>query len=744
MNKQHYALLMVFFFLFSIEYASALTLYSQQSGTWGLGGTGNLFNTVRDGTGTYYDGNTLAWEDPFNEIIIQSGHTIVFRWATHLLGSLIIEPDAKLYTNDTSSPTNYIIWSFGDGFTVDGELGNGIPADPAQADRIAITVCAPLIKGTGTITVRDLNWQACNPLEIGATINVHTYDAGAWNTWYPYRGQGVGAVQDITVANGGELNVYGSFAADYDLRFAPAVATNQSDYASKLIIDGKFKVYQGNLILKTDNSSGQNFNLIVNGTGETYFEEFIFCNGGSGDPLAYTGQASSSLEISGLLETTATDPIQYSSANSFVSMSTGSNFKLNGDANQQLDDDVFGRRYYDVELAGTGPKVLEGDVAINNELNFTDTGIQLGSFNLTMLKTFVASATNDVFQNSSSTKFIETNGSGSVKAYVPLGSFFGPSSITWPVGNGTYNELSFQVFSNTATTGDFYSVNVANQVLSNGTTGTALTSAVVQKTWNIKEDTPAGESINITFMWAPTDESPDFNTNNTWVSHYNGTIWDTDLQGNGAAGLNGGFKTRRRNGINDFSPFTIFSNATALPVELSYFNGKKVQEGVQLDWQTASELDNKEFIIERSFDGRSFEPIGSVVGNGTTSIPQGYHFVDYHPMTGPNYYRLAQVDFSGTMEYSKIIALEITPNTKRIHIFPSLVNDQLHFQLDAPAVTSSEIEVWNAQGQKVLQKSIQVGSLKSLVDVTQLSPGKYWLRFKSEHQISDAISFIKY
>jgi len=109
-----------------------------------------------------------------------------------------------------------------------------------------------------------------------------------------------------------------------------------------------------------------------------------------------------------------------------------------------------------------------------------------------------------------------------------------------------------------------------------------------------------------------------------------------------------------------------------LPVELTGFRVAVRNSGLELQWSTASELNNARFLIERSGADGSFSSIGEVKGAGTTSTPQDYKFTDRNPMSGTNYYRLRQEDFDGKFEYSPVIAaqgpasvtetMKITPN----------------------------------------------------------------------------------
>ena len=737
MNLKHYATALT---LLALAYTQtfALTLYTMQNGIWGPGGTTGLFNTASDGSGTSYDGSSTLWQGAANELIIQSGHVIEFKHNSFTLGNLTVGVNAKLYSNDITNASNYILDIRGTSLTVKGEIGNGIPANPEDADRIGIHTEGGTFSGAGTITVRELVWNYNNALIINCILNIHKYDT-TWENWYPYPGFGSGTAADLTINTDYELNIYGNLAPDYDLRFTPAVATNASDILGKFSVDGTLAVYGGNCLMKTDNSNNQDFFIIINSDGKLYAENTIICNRGIGDPAPYLGLGQIVIAVSGELESAATDPIQYSSIASSINIRAGSKFKLSGAANQILDEDVDGATYSTVELGGIGPKMLNANIKIDNQLIFTDCGMQLGNFNLTMTKTFAASTTSDVFQNYSDTKFIETNGTGSLKVFVGEGSFFNPFRITIPVGNGTYNETTWE---NYPAVSDFLSVKVSNQVLSDGSTGTPVTSLVVQKTWDIKEDTPGGQNMNATFKWAPADESPDFNRNDTWVSHHDGVNWDTDIQGTGGATADGAYYTRTRNGITDFSPYAIYSSAALLPVELVDFSGKLKEDMVILDWQTASEKDNKQFIVEHSPDGRDFKAIGVVAGAGTTNLAQAYNFNHYNPINGFNYYRLKQEDYSGDTNYSPIVVVAIKKRQTTLNVFPTLANDHVNCNFEdwtGPA----QIEIVNITGKSMLLLDLEWYGSDQSIDISTLSPGKYWLNLKTGAGEAHTVQFIK-
>lgn len=97
-----------------------------------------------------------------------------------------------------------------------------------------------------------------------------------------------------------------------------------------------------------------------------------------------------------------------------------------------------------------------------------------------------------------------------------------------------------------------------------------------------------------------------------------------------------------------------------LPVTLTLFTGQVMDGGNELRWTTATEINNKGFYVERSVDGRIFtqlEYIASKAVNGNSTTPLSYNFMDKEP-TAKSYYRLRQIDFDGTANYSTTILLE--------------------------------------------------------------------------------------
>lgn len=92
-----------------------------------------------------------------------------------------------------------------------------------------------------------------------------------------------------------------------------------------------------------------------------------------------------------------------------------------------------------------------------------------------------------------------------------------------------------------------------------------------------------------------------------------------------------------------------------LPIQLIEFRGSSRPHDVLLEWVTASEMNNKEFLIERSADGRTFEAIGTVPGAGYSTTRLEYTWIDDEPLPSAAYYRLRQMDFDGSHTLSDVI-----------------------------------------------------------------------------------------
>ncbi len=150
---------------------------------------------------------------------------------------------------------------------------------------------------------------------------------------------------------------------------------------------------------------------------------------------------------------------------------------------------------------------------------------------------------------------------------------------------------------------------------------------------------------------------------------------------------------------------------TPLPVELASFEGKATQSGISLEWETASEQNNSHFEVERSADGKAFEQLGTVAGNGNSSVFLTYRYLDKHPFAGLNYYRLKQVDFDGTYEYSNVVAVTAAEKSEQLQVQllpnPCLQGDcQLNLATATPG-QPVRVQLQDLTGRVVFEQSLR-------------------------------------
>ena len=113
-----------------------------------------------------------------------------------------------------------------------------------------------------------------------------------------------------------------------------------------------------------------------------------------------------------------------------------------------------------------------------------------------------------------------------------------------------------------------------------------------------------------------------------------------------------------------------------IPVELIIFNAEVVEKTVKLNWVTATETNNRGFYVERFAESlnRIWERIAFVKGNGTTTEPKSYSFID-NKITARKYkYRLKQIDYDGTFKYSNEIVVEINYSPKEYILYQNYPN----------------------------------------------------------------------
>ena len=172
-------------------------------------------------------------------------------------------------------------------------------------------------------------------------------------------------------------------------------------------------------------------------------------------------------------------------------------------------------------------------------------------------------------------------------------------------------------------------------------------------------------------------------------------------------------------------PFTC--SQSTLPVTLTNFNAVGRSGKVALTWETATEVNNDGFAIERKVGNGVYEKIGFVDSKapGGTGENFSYSFDDFNPQAkGVTYYRLAQADLDGKITYSEIRAVRLGNGAILISVYPNPSRGTTNVVLP-DGVGTVDVSVDDFTGKSV-QRLTGINSKN--FQVNNLKPGIYMIR----------------
>ncbi|MBP6672189.1 MAG: T9SS type A sorting domain-containing protein [Bacteroidetes bacterium] len=146
------------------------------------------------------------------------------------------------------------------------------------------------------------------------------------------------------------------------------------------------------------------------------------------------------------------------------------------------------------------------------------------------------------------------------------------------------------------------------------------------------------------------------------------------------------------------------SSTVALPVELTSFTAAVRGKNVELVWNTATEVNNAGFNIERRSLTGEWTKVGFVEGNGTVNNPKSYRFSDNVPSAASYQYRLKQIDRDGKFEYSPVVDAVVGLTTADYQLsqnYPNPFNPSTTFSFAVKSAERTTVKVYNLVGQEV-------------------------------------------
>jgi photosystem II stability/assembly factor-like uncharacterized protein len=306
---------------------------------------------------------------------------------------------------------------------------------------------------------------------------------------------------------------------------------------------------------------------------------------------------------------------------------------------------------------------------------------------------------------------------------------------TWTTKNsGTTNDLNCV---------KFYDLNLG---MCAGNGGTVLLSTDGGESWHTQNSGTTNKLNEITFT----------NSSTVWIAGANGTILNTANLGDNWTSydmvteneLTSISFTNENTGWFAGMNGTMFKyHNNVVPVELISFTAKLNNDLVQLNWQTATEINNQGFEIERCIDMKNWENIGFAEGHGTISSPQNYSFTDRNAVGGNKIkYRLKQVDFDGKYKYSNEVEVEIVPAEFVLYQnYPNPFNPSTKIKYsvrETSLITIKVFDIIGAEIETLVDKEMPEGSYEITWNAANLPSGVYFYQLKVYPANSGARSFI--
>ena len=185
-------------------------------------------------------------------------------------------------------------------------------------------------------------------------------------------------------------------------------------------------------------------------------------------------------------------------------------------------------------------------------------------------------------------------------------------------------------------------------------------------------------------------------------------------------------------GIDEFSPWTVGKNNEPVPVRLLFFDATCDKNKIVLNWSTASETNCNNFIIEKSYDTKTWTSIGSLAGAGNSNHLNNYSFSDDEPFEKTVYYRLKQVDYDGAFDIYGPVAAGCAENNDNmeIQVYPNPTDEKVYIQaaIDRPG----NILLTDITGRTITEYQQHILSVPLEVSLESVPPGIYMIRVVTE------------
>ncbi|TKJ39070.1 hypothetical protein CEE37_11645 [candidate division LCP-89 bacterium B3_LCP] len=196
-----------------------------------------------------------------------------------------------------------------------------------------------------------------------------------------------------------------------------------------------------------------------------------------------------------------------------------------------------------------------------------------------------------------------------------------------------------------------------------------------------------------------------------WIAIYNGPGNGTDYPNTVAVLPTGevfvGGTSVGEGTSSDYCTIKYSQSGPPMPVVLVSFTAEMIDSGVELNWQTASEMDCYGWKVERRQGEEQYQDVSPLIpGYGTTEEPHNYSYIDQTVQAGETYeYRLEQIDIGGSITFSDPITVSLPPITAvDFHLHqnsPNPFNATTVIGFSLPVASMVKLDVFDINGRNV-------------------------------------------
>lgn len=519
-----------------------------------------------------------------------------------------------------------------------------------------------------TISIGSTASSCSSTLASGKTLSNDSFLGGTLKL-YSFTQSGTTA-QTLSISSGARL-VIGS--AGFDCTFngpvtfsAPILQINSSTFNSTSSFTQNGSSSDGGGVSEGSNTfngdatfynSGINAITLANSSGDTFNANATYKRGSNASGFSPMASSTSTNTYNGNLTLETNSTFAFSGTVQFT-----------GSTNQTIND----------PLSFSAPFAFS-KITVNKSAGVLNQNVQITiSSTLTLSSGIVKVNTSPFFTNYMNFLSGATVSTASNASYVD-GQVrkTGNTAFTFPVGNGgVARGISMSA---PASVTDVFAAQFFRSPQSKGTAKASTLATLSNCEYWTLDRTNGTSNVSVTLSWNTSEcnsfQSRYINTlTDLRVSRWDGSQWVD--HGNGATtGTTASGTVTSSAAITSFSPFVLASSSAnnPLPIVLKDFRASLVGASVKLWWETASEINNDHFTIERSENGADFYEITQVKGAGNKSTPTVYTHWDERAAAGISYYRLKQTDFDGTTTYLGIRTIENKEGAPALLLYPNPV-----------------------------------------------------------------------